>query len=271
MSFQTRIAWYASSENPPMSNKSPDYWELAIAVNAAFKGLLGSMGESGHVCARTRHVERHLDLDERWEVVCRRIAGILLEQLDDGDTVVVPDKIVAAAQGRIGPRSVLHDPDPKTIDPSLLVGLAEDYSRQLDFRVDPLHLLLADEYGADRATLGADNHNRCAFELAERIRDITGRNVDVVISDTDTGLDVRSPLIGCVTIGATPLGATAGLNLYAAMRCAVAAEFVRGHGRNVPLVVCVPADRCRRRTGLGQMRHYDGALHVDREPSIACA
>jgi len=42
-------------------------------------------------------------------------------------------------------------------------------------------------------------------------------------------------LIGCVTIAATPLGATAGLNLYGAMRCATAAEFVRGHTRRVRL------------------------------------
>ena len=51
---------------------------------------------------------------------------------------------------------------------------------------------------------------------------------DVVVSDTDTGTEVRETLIGCITVGATPLGATAGLVLYECMRVAAATELCRG-------------------------------------------
>ena len=247
------------------------FWELALAVNAAFKGLLGSMGQSGHVCSRTRSIERFLDLTVGWNAVQTKLAGLLDGHVDDGDTVVVPDKIVAAAQNRLGPTRILNDPDPKTIDPSRLQELAEKYQKELGFPVSSLHLLLADEYIGGQATLGALDHNLAAHQLASRIAEISDRTVDVVISDTDTGLDVRAPLIGCVTIGATPLGATGGLTLYEAMRCAVSAEFVRGHSRNIPAVICVPAERCRQRTNIGASRGYGGSLHVSREPGITYA
>jgi hypothetical protein len=256
-----------------MSSSTPDprFWELALAVNAAFKGLLGSMGQSGHVCARTRSVERKLDLSVGWERVRAALVQLADGLLDDGDIIVIPDKIVAVAQGRIAPRRILRDPDPKTTSPDVLPSLAARYQSELGIPVLPLHLLLADEYGDGSATLGALDHNLAAQELAENIAGSHHRTVDVVISDTDTGLDIRAPLIGCVTIGATPLGATAGLTLYEAMRCAVAAEFVRGHTRNVPLVVCVPADRCRQRPRMGKARGYPGALHLSKESGITYA
>lgn len=247
------------------------FWELALAVNAAFKGLLGSLGQSGHVCARTRFIERTMDLKKGWDGVCLDIAQLLQGHLDDGDIVVVADKVVAAAQGRIGPRRILENPDPKTIDPSNLPELAARYEAELGFPVWPLHLLLADEYEGDRATLGVLDHNQSAWDLADRISSICGQIVDVVISDTDTGLDVRSPLIGCITIAATPLGASAGLTLYEAMRCAVAAEFVRGHTKKIPVVICQPADRCRQRRNIGQARPYRGALHISKESGITYA
>lgn len=252
------------------TQQEPDrFWELAIAVNAAFKGLLGSMGESGHVCARTVPITVELDLRCDWQSTVELLAKLAAPSITQGDTIVIPDKIVAIAQGRVGPARMLRDPDPKQIDPDRLRDLAAAYTLELGFPVTPLHLLLADEHGQDQASLGALDHNSAAADLAVAIRRIGGASVDVVVSDTDTGLDVRAPLIGCVTIAATPLGATAGLNLYGAMRCATAAEFVRGHTRKVPIVICQPAERCRDRDRVGEHRGYNGALHVDKEKSIA--
>lgn len=247
------------------------FWQLALAVNAAFKGLLGSMNQSGHICASVAPMKIHLELESGWDAVLGRIVHQLgLMRIDDGDVIVVADKVLAVALGRIAPRALLESPDPKTVDSSRLDALAHRWQLQLGFPVTPLHLMLADELGANMASLGCDNHNFRSHQIAAEIRQHLCRSVDVVISDTDTGLDTRTPLIGMVTIGATPLGATAGVNLYEAMRCAVAAEFARGHTKSIPVVVCRPADRRRQRSDIGS-RRYDGALHVQNESHIGHA
>ena len=248
-----------------MSSRSDEFWELALAVNAAFKGLLGSMGQSGHICARVIPIETALDLALGWESVCAQASEAVAGTVRRGDVVVIAEKVVAAAQGRLAPRRLLLDPDPKTVDAETREQLAKRWERDLGFRVTPLHLMLADEYPGDRATVGAEDHNGAAAQLAGAIAAAAGKSVDVIIADTDTGLDVRQPLIGTVTIAATPVGATAGVNLYEAMRCAVAAEFTRGHDRGIPLVVCVPADRRRQRPRMGEPRHYSGALDASQE------
>ncbi|MFZ1617772.1 MAG: hypothetical protein WAT41_10525 [Flavobacteriales bacterium] len=251
--------------------KDDYFWQLALAVNAAFKGLLASSGQSGHICAKTLSVCQTMDLSIGWEYLMQQIIEALPEDTSSGDVIVIPDKIVAISLKRIGPRSIILEPDPKTIDAVERSALAEIWSLKLGFQVDPKHLLLADEYGEDLVTLGVDNHNQRCYELASNIKKQLGLVVDVIISDTDTGLDVREPLIGTVTIAATPLGATNGVNIYEAMRCAVAAEFVRGHSRNIPIVICIPADRRRNRKGIGDSRTYSGMLDANRETFIAHA
>lgn len=260
-----------SSMNSDEPTRPDWFWEIAVAVNATFKGLLASQGQSGHICKRTIPISQHLSVRSGWPSVTQAICGSLERTLQNGDVVVVAEKIVAAALNRIGPRAVLHEPDPKTIPADRLPELAREWEERLGMRILPLHLLLADEYGDNEATLGVDDHNLRSFELASAIRETLAVKVDVIISDTDTGLDTRSPLIGTVTFGATPVGATRGVNLYEAMRCAVAAEFTRGHDKGIPVVVCVPAERRRLRSNIGESRGYPGALHISHEPGIAHA
>lgn len=247
------------------------FWQLALAVNAAFKGLLGASGQSGHICSRVIPVTTSLDLTAQWESVQYQIAMSLPDETSSGDVVVVADKIVAVALGRLAPRSIIKEPDPKTITVDRLPVLAKRWASELGFPVEPHHLLLADEYGDQQASLGADDHNKRSADLARTIGELRNLKVDVIISDTDTGLDIRQPLIGTVTLAATPLGATAGVNLYEAMRCAVAAEFARGHTRGIPIVVCVPAERRRERQNIGVPRIYPGLLDAKQEPTIAHA
>jgi F420-0:gamma-glutamyl ligase len=247
------------------------FWELALAVNAAFKGLLGASGQSGHICKLTRPVPITISVEKGWSSVLSDISEAIKNQIQEGDVVVIAEKVVAAALQRIGPRDLLVNPDPKTVHPDVLKELANHWEAVLGFPIKPLHLLLADEYDKDKATIGADDHNlRCA-EMANEIQSKLGVGVDVIISDTDTGLDTRSPLIGTVTIAATPIGATAGVNLYEAMRCAVAAEFTRGHDRGIPIVICVPAERRRHRNDMGKPRSYPGSLDIRKEPGISYA
>lgn len=255
----------------PDRMRSEEFWEVALAVNAAFKGLLASQGQSGHICAKTIPVSVELPVESGWPAVVATIVQALEGKIRNGDVVVVADKVVAAAQGRIGPREVLLEPDPKTIPVEELPELATRWEKQLGFPVTPIHLLLADEFQANRSTLGASDHNTVCVELAAAIASRLGVKVDVIISDTDTGLDTRRPLIGTLTIAATPLGATRALTLYEAMRCATAAEFTRGHTLRVPVVICVPAERRRRRAGIGEPRGYSGTLDRTREPRISHA
>ena len=254
---------------PPQ--RSEEFWELAIAMNAAIKGLLGSMGESGHICASVDAVGGEIDTALGWDTALAQIADLVSGRAHAGDVVVVADKVVASGLGRVGPRAVLEDPDPKTVSGDLLPDLATRWSKELGFEVSAQHLLLADEFGTDQSTLGTDDPNRRALEIAEAVLSRSGAKVDVVISDTDTGLDTRTPIIGTVTIGATPIGATAGVNLYEAMRCAVAAEFARGHFRRIPAVLCRPAQRRAGRPRVGDMRAYPGFLDAEREEGIAHA
>jgi hypothetical protein len=250
----------------------PTGWEIAVAVNAALKGLLGAMGQSGHVCREAIAVTVRLDTGRGYPDLLAQITAAVRDTVVDGDTVVVAEKLVAAAQGRLGPAEVLTSPDPKTVDAETRAALAEKWSRHCGFAVTPLHLLLADEFTdpehGPMATLGCDDHNGAAHDLAAAIRADTGVTTDVVISDTDTGIDVRTPLIGTLTLGATPVGATAGLNLYECMRCACAAEFVRGHDRGIPVVVCRPARRCADRPRMGGHRGYAGAIDRAREGEL---
>jgi hypothetical protein len=247
---------------------SDEFWQLSMAVNAAFKGLLGSMGESGHICAQVEFAEAKLDLEKGWDQVSEHLVTMAEPLLQDGDVLVIADKVVAAGLGRLADRLLVFSPDPKTISEEDRRILASQVQQHTGFVVTATHLLLADEYQKDLVTLGTDKPNRRCAEIAQLVRNRTGHLVDVIISDTDTGLDVLSPIIGTVTFAATPLGATAGLNLYEAMRCAVAAEFTRGHHRLRPVVVCKPADRRRKREGMGAPRSYDGFLHIDEESGL---
>ncbi|MDR7303523.1 coenzyme F420-0:L-glutamate ligase [Haloactinomyces albus] len=248
--------------------RSDEYWEIAIAVNAAFKGILGSMGESGHICGSVESPSAQLDLESGWPHVRTELVELAAPLLEDGDVLVVADKVVAASLGRTADRRVLTDPDPKMITEQRRAELAVELEQRTGLLVGSTHLLIADEYGDDQACLGTDEPNRRCAEIAEFVETTTGRSVDVVISDTDTGLDVRQPLIGTLTIAATPIGATSGLNLYEAMRCAVASEFARGHERKRPITICKPAERRRERTDIGAARRYDGFLHIDDEEGL---
>lgn len=260
---------------PGLGQSEPTGWEIAIAVNAVVKGLLGSMGQSGHVCRETIPINHWFDTAAGYSALVEEVAGCVSGRLEMGDVVVIADKLLALSQGRIGPAEILTSPDPKTVDATSRSRLASNWERVCGFRISPLHLLLADEYmdpvlGA-ASVLGCLDHNAASADLATAVRNRLGIVVDVVVSDTDTGLDVRAPLINTVTFGATPLGATAGLNLYEAMRCACAAEFERGHNKGVGVVICRPAKRCTQRPRMGLHRGYPGALDARSEGGLTYA
>lgn len=248
--------------------------ELAQAVNTAFKGLVAADGQGGHIAKSVIPIRQRLEPERGVDdLIGQIVAAIASADLRDGDVVVVSESLFAIAQGRLFPLELLYEVDPKTTDER---GRAEALRRIRAHVPDtePEDLLCADalpDLDPPRATAGMRDPNAAAHRLAERLLQDLGRRCDVVISDTDTGLEVRETLIGCVTIGSTPLGATAGLVLYECMRVSCAAEFCRGSSRGIPVVVCRPHERRATRAGIGEARSYPGRLSLRRERLIGYA
>jgi F420-0:gamma-glutamyl ligase len=246
---------------------------LAQAANAVVKGIMGALGESGQVTESVDPVAVVLEPGRGYDALLDQIVGALAPPaIQDGDVVVVSEKVIAIAQRRLFPVELLYDNDPKTTDREgreELAALVADHVPH----VAADDLICADVLSepAGLATAGVADPNGVAHDLAWLLEERHGVRCDVVVSDTDTGLDVGETLIGCPTLGATPLGATAGLVLYECMRVANAAEFVRGAHRGIPLVVCHPHARRLRREGLGQPRGYPGRLDAARERLLGFA
>lgn len=250
--------------------------DLALATNAVVKGYMGSIGESGQIAKSVVAVQCRLDLYKNdMEMVTSQLVDALRGAgLSAGDTVVVSEKIISIAQGRLFPLNLLYNNDPKNGDSTRSTLLLEEVRRYvLDVTMEDLISAdsLLDWPDGPTATAGVRDPNGVARQLSIRFEEDLGTKCDVVISDTDTGLDIRQPLINCITIGATPIGATGGLALYECMRVANAAEFTRGSNRSIPLVICKPHQRRALRDRIGAHRGYSGSLDARREGLIAFA
>lgn len=274
------IAEIASQKNSNFNKKYVDdkIWELAVAVNASFKGLLASMGESGQIAKKAIPFSTSLDIHTGIEDLIEQI-GLKLKgaHLEDGDVIVIAEKPFPVSERRLIPINlILNKNDPKKLDKKQRKALKEKCSDIIKDKIDDEDLILADCYDKDpklgkMATIGASDHNLLAAKCATSVKKHTGKLVDVIISDTDTGMDIRQSIIGCITITATPVGATKGVNLYECMRASSAAEFCRGSDKNIPIVICKPADRCRVREGIGNYRGYSRKLQLSCEKGITYA
>ena len=248
---------------------------LAQAVNAVIKGYMGSVGEGGQVTDGVIPVRSRLFPERGYEDLCGQIVDSLAKvDLADGDTVVVSEKVVAISQGRIFPLEILYGKDPKTNDLPERMELLEEVRKHVaDVTAEDLICAdsLLDWPDGPMATAGVADPNQAAYDIAKQIAERLGKSCDVVISDTDTGLDIRETLINTVTIGATPLGSTGGLVIYECMRVANAAEFCRGSHRMIPIVVCRSHARRVQRIGMGEHRGYPGRLDARRERLLGFA
>ena len=249
--------------------------EIAQAANAMVKGFMGYVGQSGQVAKRVFPVERVLHPERGFaELLDEIVAALSPSELQEGDIVVISEKVISIAQGRLFPLDLLYSNDSKTVG---MVERGELLEKVREFvpDVDATDLLMADSLldwpSGPMATAGVADPNGTCFYIATRLQVDLGKRLDIVISDTDTGLDVRQTIIGCVTIGATPIGSTAGLAIYECMRVANAAEFSRGSTRGVPIVICRPHPRRGDREGMGEYRGYQGRLDAQRERLIGFA
>lgn len=179
----------------------------------------------------------------------------------DGDIVVVASKIVSLWQGRV----VQLPEAPDIRSKARRSALENALSRQFP-DADLRDVIMLDRGTHDgEYLLGPENPNRAASQLAARLNESTGIWVDVVITDSAAGVAKGEALIGCVTYLATAIGATAGLSLLHAQRCAAASEVVRNALPLHPFTVVRPESvRSRRRERVGEHR-YDGFLDASRE------
>jgi hypothetical protein len=213
-----------------------------------------------------RPISLHLDEDDKLDKLVNAIISTKL--LKNGDVIVVPSKVVAILEKRF------------------VYGLTvENYNRCItDFDFARKHLEMSDKDPlTEKDQIGLDkidpkrklgirypkDPNFSAYKIAKSIRNKIGIEVDVVISDSDSGGRKGSILIGCPTIIATPIGATKGLRFFYCLRAAVAAEIVWNNVEDTPIVLLQPPENyaVRLRKNIGKLR-YRGFLDATKEEDI---
>lgn len=233
-----------------------------MSSHSAFRALQANEEQGGQVAASAVPIQCHIYRDEGLQVF---VDALKSQDLENGDTVVIADKTVAIATNRVIPRYFLGDRDPKFLSAQerrdLVCSIKENYNVPLHSR----NILMIDFINDEEASLGAFNHNQLCYEISKGIYEKYKKIVDVVISDSDTGVDQGQPLIGFPTVGSTPLGSTAGLSVYETLRVSVLAEYVRGHSKHIPMVICKPSKRNRVRENIGSRRIYPGMIHISLE------
>jgi F420-0:gamma-glutamyl ligase len=242
-----------------------DLLTLWMSSHAAFRAWQSQAGEGGHVANQVVGIPAEIAEHCGIEGLVDALNGA---DLGDGDILVIADKCVSFAHGRVFPRSHLDGQDPKFLDPHSRRDYARRLSHSLGHPVSERQLLCIDFVGSDRASISIGDHNRVCAAVASAIAERFGPTLDIVISDSDTGVDYGMPLIGAATVGASSLGATAGLSPYEAMRVSAAAEILRGHGKRVPFVLCKTNPRNARRPHAGSARHYPDTFDLSREPLL---
>ncbi|MER5466301.1 MULTISPECIES: coenzyme F420-0:L-glutamate ligase [unclassified Streptomyces] len=228
-------------------------------IGQCLKGLAAALGSGSGVTHVMVPVEsppiRSGDDILAPDVVAEVAAG------EDGDIVVVASKVVSLEQRRVVRLAAAPDIGTAARREELRATLCAEFP---DAGVRDVVML--DRGAADSEyILGPTDPNRAASELAARLSERVGIRVDVVISDSAAGVSKGEALIGCPTFLATPIGATAGLSLLHAQRCASGAEIVRNARPRHPFTIVRPESlRSRRRARIGEFR-YGGFLDAARE------
>jgi hypothetical protein len=178
----------------------------------------------------------------------------------DGDILVVASKVVAISESRVW--------YPKETPPPLTmanIGTIMDSMTADGIEADERDVVMLDHVAPGPMwTLGLSNPNASAKRISNTIRTVTGKVLDVVISDSAAGVAKGGILVGCTTFVATAIGATAGVEFVQAQRCAAAAEVGRNAVDSSPFVLIHSDLNADRRPRIGGGR-YDGYLNAAAE------
>ncbi|WP_281884501.1 hypothetical protein [Paenibacillus sp. YYML68] len=255
----TKVIGKLLSSNAVTEDLLLGYW---MSAHSAFRAMQANEGEGGQVAASAVPVKFLVKRNDGLQVF---IDALENQNLEDGDIVVIADKPIAIATNRVIPRSLLGEADPKFLSYDDRIKLVSKINLASQISLYPKNILMIDYIDELEASLGAYNHNRLCYVISSMIHSQLGKKVDVVISDSDTGVDQAQPLIGFPTVGSTPLGVTAGLSIYEALRVSALAELVRGHNRLIPIVISKPSARNQIRPHIGSERNYPGMIHINLE------
>jgi hypothetical protein len=227
-------------------------------LGQALKGMLAGFGAGNGISKLARPIE--VPVIEEGQLLLSPELLAVCEESSHGDVLVVASKVVALSERRI----LRFEGAP----PSLSRANTDALRRVLQeagSAGDDRDLVMLDHIaGTTVWTVSLADPNRTAADLAEAVQFATGTWLDVVISDSGAGVVKGSMLIGCTTYVATPIGATAGLSLVQAQRCAAAAEVVRNAQERSPYVLINSDLDIRRRHDIGAFR-YGGYLDATRE------
>lgn len=238
---------------------------LWMSAHASFRAIQALDSQGGQVAASSINVMRNINENSGIDSIVDSLQGQMLE---DGDIIVVADKAVAIAQGRVISKKILSELDPKFQNKSEREKLAKNIYEYSGHTMTSRQTMLIDYLNEEEISLGATNHNVLCKEISLLIYEKFGVKVDTVISDSDTGVDIGEPIIGIPTVGASPLGATAGLSFYETLRVTAVGELARGHNKGVPIVICKPSFRNKFRSNIGEGRNYQGSLHISLEKEL---
>ena len=145
-------------------------WNLTLATNAMVKGLLGYMGAGGSYNKKVIGIPTELNPELGYEDLKLQIANVIKQQdIENGDVIVVSEKIFAVSQGRLISYSIMIENDPKKMNIDKRKELAKEIERLINQPVNDIDLILADTYVANngemKATVGVYNPNQVAYEI----------------------------------------------------------------------------------------------------------
>ena len=225
----------------------------------ALKGFLAGLGSGSGITRSVQPISTEMITEHRELFTGQLLAAIAMSP--PGSIVTVASKVAAIVECRVI--------SSKSVTEAVAAGVSVADLLEVLQRTDPSFtiqdVIMMDHYQDDTWILGINNPNLFAHDFSSEVYKMTGARVDVVVCDSGSGRDKGKALIGCPTFMNTPVGATRGVSLVHAQRCAVVAEVIGNAKELTPFTVIAPESwRSGSREHVGEFR-YDGYLDATKE------
>lgn len=225
----------------------------------ALKGLLAGVG-SGSGITRSVQPIRTEKITKHNELFGHQLLAAVADS-PPGSIVTVASKVAAIVEGRV----ISSESVTQSVAMGVSVADLHSVLQTADPSLTLQDLIMMDHDQDDTWILGLNNPNLFAHQFSSEVYKLTGSRVDVVLCDSGSGRDKGNALIGCPTFMSTPVGATRGVSLVHAQRCAVVAEVIGNARELTPFTVISPESwRSGAREHVGGFR-YNGYLDAGKE------